>query len=79
MIDKMSDASRILDRLEGKGLINRNPSEVDKRAVDVVISKKGLNLLEKTDSVASGFGDYLGNLNEQEIEQLNTLLDKIRD
>ena len=79
MIDKMSDASRILDRLEGKGLIQRSPSEIDKRAVDVLISEKGLNLLEKTDNVSSGFGDYLSNLNEEEIIQLNTLLDKIRD
>ena len=79
MIDKMSDASRILDRLEAKDLIDRKPSETDKRAVDVVIAEKGLNLLEKTDNVARGFGDYLGSLNEEEIKQLNALLDKIRD
>ena len=79
MIDKMSDASRILDRLDTKGLITRKPSEIDKRSVEVVISRKGLNLLDKTDNVARGFGDYLSNLNEEEIKQLNALLDKIRD
>ena len=79
MIDKMSDASRIVDRLASKGLVERKTNEFDKRAVDVLISEQGLNLLERTDKVALGFGDYLKNLNPKEVDQLNSLLDKIRD
>lgn len=79
MIDKMSDASRIIDRLYSKQLIDRNTNSRDKRAVDVVITEKGLALLTETDKTTNHFGDYLKNLSEEEIDQLNSLLDKIRD
>jgi len=79
MIDKMSDASRIIDRLSTKKLIERKTNEFDKRAVDVIVSQKGLDLLEKADKAAEGFGEYLKNLAPNEVDQLNLLLDKIRD
>ena len=49
MLDKMSDTSRIVDRLIVKGLVEKTACIKDKRLVDITISKKGLQLLEKLD------------------------------
>lgn len=79
MMDKMSDASRIVERLRVKGLVTRNQSAGDKRVVEVNISQKGLDLLTETDPKTSEFDSLLNNLSKKEIDQLNHLLDKIRD
>ena len=49
MLDKSSNASRIVDKLEAKGLVERRQCKNDRRAVDVLISEKGLELLDKID------------------------------
>ena len=49
MLDKMCDASRMVDRLKQKELIERCVNKKDKRSVDIVISQKGLDLLSKID------------------------------
>jgi DNA-binding MarR family transcriptional regulator len=78
MLDKMSDASRIVERLRVKGLIIRSQSEDDRRSVEVKISQKGLDLLEKLDPNVQGFIKTFTKLSEKEIRQLNELLDKLR-
>ncbi|WP_439879997.1 MarR family winged helix-turn-helix transcriptional regulator [Pontibacter sp. MBLB2868] len=79
MLDKTSNASRIVDKLEAKGLVTRKQCPADRRTVDVQITDKGLALLREMDSMEGGVGTGIKNLTEQEAEQLNTLLDKIRD
>src|SRR3954470_9959077 len=49
MVDKMSDASRIVDRLIQKELVSRCTNNKDRRAVDIRISELGLQILEKMD------------------------------
>lgn len=78
MLDKMSDTSRIVQRLELKKLVKRTESDLDRRAVEVTITATGLRLLEETDGTVNGFEHLLDNLNEKETHQLNALLDKIR-
>lgn len=78
MIDKSSNASRIVDKLEQKGLVVRKQCSDDRRAVDVLISKKGLSLLDKIDVQLKNLQDEIKNLNEAESKQLNKLLDKLR-
>ncbi len=78
MLDKMSDASRIVERLRIKGLIDRCQSSQDRRAVEIKISEKGLSLLSHTDSNVTQFDDLLSSLNDDELDQINHLLDKIR-
>jgi DNA-binding MarR family transcriptional regulator len=78
MIDKMSDASRIVDRLVQKELVSRCTSTKDRRAVDVRISEKGLDILSKMDSEFKT-GDILkANLTPEEAGILSDLLDKLR-
>lgn len=78
MLDKMSDTSRIVDRLVLKGLAKKNICKGDKRLVDVSISTKGKKLLEKIDRYEHEIEAILGNLSVTEAKTLNNLLDKIR-
>ena len=78
MLDKMSDTSRIVDRLVLKGLVEKNVCPDDKRLVDVSISDKGKKLLANLDQHEHEMDSIFGNLNETEIKTLNKLLDKIR-
>lgn len=79
MLDKMSDASRIVDRLKNKGMVERTQSPNDRRAVEVRISEAGLDFLNSTDPDVSEFETIFDSLGEGELSQLNLLLDKIRE
>ena len=79
MLDKMSDTSRIVDRLVLKGLAQKTVCKNDKRLVDVSISPKGNKLLEKIDQHEKEMDAILGNLSQAEAKTLNKLLDKIRE
>ena len=78
MLDKSSNASRIVDRLEQKGLVTRKQCKNDRRAVDVYISEEGLELLSQMDSKLEAFEKRLRNLDEEQAKALNELLDKFR-
>ena len=78
MLDKMSDASRIVDRLEQKELVNRFINTKDRRAVDILITKKGLDLLLKLDVEMSSKNFLDENINSTEAGILSDLLDKMR-
>jgi DNA-binding MarR family transcriptional regulator len=79
MLDKMSDTSRIVDRLVKKNLVKKNICKSDKRLVDVIISEKGKKLLEELDNKNNAMDEILKNLNEADAKKLNQLLDKIRN
>ncbi|MBL0055068.1 MAG: winged helix DNA-binding protein [Chitinophagaceae bacterium] len=79
MLDKMSDTSRIVDRLIVKGLVKKNICKSDKRLVDVSITDKGKKLLEKLDKYEDEMDAIAGNLNPADAKTLNKLLDKIRN
>ena len=78
LIDKMSDASRLVLRLSQKGLVSREPSINDKRYVDVRLTTEGLELLKKVESCVECVDNILVNLNEEEAMLLSNLLDKAR-
>ena len=78
MLDKMSNASRLVDKLLAKGFVERNTCESDHRKVDVMISKSGLRLLEKLDKDMDVVFAKLRKLSQAEATELNNLLDKLR-
>lgn len=78
MLDKMSDTSRIVDRLIVKGLVKKSTCSKDKRLVDVVITEKGQKLLKKLDAEDDHINKVMDNLSEKEAEMLSNLLDKVR-
>ena len=78
MIDsKMSDTSRLVDRLATKSLVTKTLSPADKRLVDVVISARGLALLSQIDTKMTALDDILKGLTLEEAHSLNRLLDKL--
>ena len=79
MLEKMSDTSRIVDRLIVKGLVKKVTCKNDRRLVDVIITDKGKKLLERLDTRQDEIDNVLGNLSEKEANILSELLDKIRD
>ncbi len=79
MLDKMSDTSRIVDRLLIKGLVKKTPNSGDRRLVDIVITPKGRKLLEKIDPFEDDADKFMENLSEEETKTLNRLLDKLRN
>lgn len=79
MLDKTSNASRIVDKLEAKELVTRTTSAHDRRTVDVLISEKGLAVLQQIDNKAENINTGVNNLSETEATELNRLLNKIRD
>lgn len=78
MLDKMSDSSRIVDRLVIKRLAIKKVCEHDKRLVDVFISEEGLSMLAKIDEAEKDIDSHLSNITEAEAHELSRILDKIR-
>jgi DNA-binding MarR family transcriptional regulator len=78
MLDKMSDTSRIVDRLVKKGFVKKTICREDRRLVDVFLTDKGKKLLQNMDSMNEEMDSLFKYLSAEEARQLNLLLDKIR-
>jgi DNA-binding MarR family transcriptional regulator len=78
MLDKMSDTSRLVDRLIKLNFVNREISINDKRSVDVKISNEGLQLLKTIDEELPTMDNLVRKLSHDEMNQLCNLLDKLR-
>lgn len=78
MLDKMSNASRLVDKLKAKGLVERRTCPNDRRAVDVIITQKGLDLLKKLDKEQETWEGSFKNITKAEAKELSRLLDKLR-
>ena len=78
MLDKMSDASRIVEKLRMKGLVERHICQHDRRSCQVFITQKGMDLLSKIDTNEVKQTDLMIALSEKEKMELNLLLDKLR-
>jgi len=76
MIERAPNATRLMDKLCDKKLIERVRCEDDRRVVFVEINKKGLALLKKIDAELNI--DFLNKLTENEAKILSNILDKIR-
>lgn len=79
MLDKTSNVSRIMDKLEAKDLATRKQCPNDRRSVDILITETGLELLKKMDAAMENQQIGFQNLTDAEARELNRLLDKIRD
>lgn len=79
MLERESDVSRIVDKMKQRGWVKRYSCEEDRRATHIFITEEGMQLLKDMDCFEKDFDKMLSSLSEKEAEQLNTLLDKIRD
>lgn len=78
MVTPMPDVTRLLDRLEARGLVDRSRSEEDRRVVEASITGKGLDLLAEIDSpIAQWMTSSLGHLGP-DLDRLIRLLERTR-
>lgn len=78
MLDKNSNASRLVEKLRIKKLVDRAVCPDDRRAVNVVITQKGLDLLEELDKLDLNLSKEMKNISEKEAALISSLLDKLR-
>ncbi len=79
MIDRMSNTSRLVEKMKQKELVTRTRAESDRRRVDITITQKGLALLEETSIVMEReIVNSMQNISEEEARLLTELLDKMR-
>ena len=79
MLDKMSDTSRLIDRLVLKGLAEKKMSMIDKRLVDISITQKGMEILETIDEHNEKIDKITENLSTEELQLLNRFLDNLHN
>ncbi len=78
MLDRMSNASRLVERLRQKKFVERTICEKDRRAVDVIITESGLKLLKLMDKKEKEWLKEFELINQGEAKQLNIMLDSLR-
>jgi len=79
MIDKNSNASRLVEKLRKKELVERTLSSEDRRKVNVIITKKGVKVLsEASDVIETKMLDQMKLISENQAKQLNSALDQLR-
>lgn len=78
MIDRSSNATRLVEKLRVKGLVKREICKTNRRQVDISITEKGLALLTKIDSASDLHVKLSRNISKAEAQELNRLLDKLR-
>ena len=78
MIDKNSNATRLVEKLRVKGLVNREICPNNRRQVDIAITDKGLSLLSKIDVESEEWFKTLKTITQAEAKELNRILDKLR-
>lgn len=78
MIDKSSNATRLVEKLRQKGMVSRTLCENNRRQVDIHITPKGLRTLESIDKESKSWTGTLKNISKEEAKELNRILDKLR-
>ena len=79
MLDKMSDTSRIVERMLRNGLVGKRICSTDKRLVDINLTDAGKKMLLRLDERIDEMDEITANLNSEELTSLNHLLDKVRE
>jgi DNA-binding MarR family transcriptional regulator len=78
MIDKSSNATRLVEKLRTKGFVKREITKGNRRQVDISITDKGLAVLKKIDAASEEWLETLKNITKTEAQELNRILDKLR-
>lgn len=79
MLNKMSNTTRLIDKLIAKGLVTRQICPSNRRKIEICITNKGLSILKELDPIVENNNiNITNNLNTSELKSLNTLLDKLR-
>lgn len=79
MIDKSSNATRLVEKLRQKGYVKREICENNRRQVDIIITEKGLSLLTKIDNDQKDWEELNTKLTNADSKELNRILEKLRN
>lgn len=77
MIDKMSDASRLVDRLVATQLVSKMPNNIDRRILDIKITPQALEILSQIDQHVKGIAPIANYINEEEAAVFNKMIDQM--
>ena len=78
MVSRMSNTTRLVDKLIAKGLVQRNTCPENRRKVEIRLTEKGLDSLKDMDTaVEIAENELLGSFSSDQLKKLNTLLDNI--
>jgi DNA-binding MarR family transcriptional regulator len=78
MIDKSSNATRLVEKLRLKGMVTRHICENNRRQVDILITQAGLGVLTEIDNAKNGIDSVTKTITETEAKELNRILEKLR-
>ncbi|HWB63627.1 MAG TPA: MarR family transcriptional regulator [Chitinophagales bacterium] len=78
MLDKSSNATRLVEKLRLKALVDRQVCESNRRQVDIKITAEGLSLLTQIDNESDEWYENLKAITKTEAQELNRILDKLR-
>ena len=78
MISKSSNATRLVEKLRTKGLVERSTCPTNRRKIDILITQKGLDLLKELDPLMIESSNQMRHITDKEAQQLNRILDKLR-
>jgi MarR family transcriptional regulator, 2-MHQ and catechol-resistance regulon repressor len=78
MLDKSSNASRLVDKLLEKNLVQRVSCPNDRRAVEVTITPAGLDILKRIDPRQKAWDAPNRSFTEDDAKTLSDLLDRLR-
>ena len=80
MVNKMSNTTRLVDKLIHKNLVERFVCKENRRKIEIIITKEGLKLLEILDPIIDHLEDNFSNsITKEELLTLNQLLEKVRN
>lgn len=80
MVSKMSNTTRLVDKLILKGFVERFVCEQNRRKVEIFITVQGLELLQKIDPIVDDTEAHITSpLSEEDLKTLNILLTKFRN
>lgn len=79
MIDRMSNTSRLVDKLVAKDFLSKETNKLSKRQIDISITKKGLAVIDKASVALDSFFKSNSKLTESELKKFNELVDKLRE
>ncbi|TDB65291.1 MarR family winged helix-turn-helix transcriptional regulator [Arundinibacter roseus] len=79
MLDKTSNTSRLVDKLLAKELLERNSCSADRRAVDILITDKGQELLKILDPIIDDWEKTMHAITPEQADEMSLLLDRIRE
>lgn len=78
MVNRMSNATRLVEKLRKGGFVTRKECPSNRRKVDILITDKGLELLKQIKPELDASMSNMKNLSQDEANMLNELLDKFR-